>query len=126
MGRARFNAFISPDETFIIVPAFGMPDSYGATDYYIVFRNENDQWSTPINMGPSVNSANGQEWSASLSPDGNYLFFMSAKSPDNTQSVSQLSSVLFEELNNSCQNGNSDIYWVKTDFIQKLKEKAVY
>lgn len=121
MGLARFNAFISPDESFLIVPAFGMPDTYGATDYYVVFRDENDKWGTPINMGLSVNSANGQEWSASLSPDGNYLFFMSAKSPANTQSICQLSSVTFDELNNSFQNGNSDIYWINAEFIKKLK-----
>ncbi|OFX89131.1 MAG: hypothetical protein A2W99_01955 [Bacteroidetes bacterium GWF2_33_16] len=126
MGRARFNALISPDESFIIVPAFGMPDSFGATDYYIVFRNENDQWSKPINMGAFVNSVNGQEWSASLSPDGNFLFFMSAKIPENVQLPVKLSTITFEEMNNTCQNGNSDIYWIKTDFIKELKKMAEY
>lgn len=125
-GRARFNAFISPDESFIIIPAFGMPDSYGATDYYIVFRDKEDNWSYPINMGNQVNSSNGQEWSASLSPDGNYLFFMSARIPENSLKISEFTSDNFNEMHNSPQNGLSDIYWVKSDFIGKLRMQAIF
>ena len=124
-GRARFNALISPDESFIIVPTFGLPESFGATDYYIVFRDENDNWSDPINMGDKVNSANGQEWSASLSPDGKYLFYMSAKIPDNIELPSQLTTTMFDELNNMPQNGKSDIYWINADFIKGIKEKVL-
>ena len=126
IGIARFNAFISPDEDFIVVPAFGLPDSYGATDYYIVFRNENDNWSKPINLGPKVNSANGQEWSASLSPDGKFLFYMSAKIPDDVIFPQQMTVNIFNDYNNKPQNGNSDIYWIKTEFIKDLKEKAIF
>ncbi len=124
-GRARFNAFISPDESFIIIPTFGLPDSHGATDYYIVFRNENDEWSQPINMGNQVNSANGQEWSASISPDGKFLFFMSARIPKEER-TSILSADLFNQLHNAPQNGNSDIYWIKADFIEELRKQAVF
>lgn len=124
-GRARFNAFISPDESFIIVPTFGLTDSYGATDYYIIFRNENDEWSQPINMGNQVNSRNGQEWSASLSPDGKYLFFMSARIPE-VDTEKDLSSNLFKELHNQPQNGLSDIYWMKSDFIEDLRKEAIF
>ena len=75
-GRGRFNAFVSPDEDFIIVPAVGGENSLGGTDYYIVFKDEDGQWRAPVNMGEEINSPTGQEWSASLSPDGKYLFFM--------------------------------------------------
>ncbi|HAF31196.1 MAG TPA: hypothetical protein DCG75_19325 [Bacteroidales bacterium] len=125
-GRARFNAFISPDESFIIIPTFGMPDSYGATDYYIVFRDNEDNWSEPINMGDQVNSSNGQEWSASLSPDGKYLFFMSARIPENNLTISAFTSDNFNELHNSPQNGLSDIYWVKSGLIDELRQKAKF
>ena len=122
-GRARFNALIATDESFIIVPTFGLKDSYGATDYYIVFKNEKDQWSQPINMGNQVNSENGQEWSASLSPDGKFLFFMSARIPK-IQIQEDLTASLFNELQNKPQNGLSDIYWIKTDFIEELRKEA--
>lgn len=125
-GRARFNAFISPDESFIIIPTFGLPDSYGKTDYYIVFRDENDNWSDPINMGDQINSTNGQEWSASLSPDGKYLFYMSAKIPENNLSITEFTSNNFYELHNSPQNGFPDIYWIKSDFIEDLRLQAKF
>lgn len=125
-GRARFNAFISPDESFIIVPIFGMPDSYGATDYYIVYRDENDNWSQPMNMGKEVNSKNGQEWSASISPDGKYLFYMSGKTPIDPVKGNEYSADLFDKTHNSPQNGSSDIYWVSTDFIKELRKNAIF
>lgn len=41
-GRSQYNAYIAPDESFIIVPTIGRQDSYGGTDYYISFRNPDD------------------------------------------------------------------------------------
>jgi len=124
-GRARFNAFISPDESFIIIPTFGLLESFGATDYYIVFRDENDNWSQPINMGNQVNSRARSEWSASISPDGKYLFYMSDKIVENKE-VDLLSSDLFRKMHNQPQNGLSDIFWIKTDFIEDLREQAKF
>jgi hypothetical protein len=51
----NLGAPVNSAERFLIVPAVGMKDSYGGTDYYIVFRNEKDEWSTPINLGTKVN-----------------------------------------------------------------------
>jgi len=119
-GTNRYNAFIDPDERFIIVPATGMEDGIGGTDYYIVFRDENDKWSKPINLGEKVNSVRGAEWSSYISPDGKYFFFMSSK----TASINEKPSYRkFKKMFNKPQNGNSDIYWVKSDFLLDLKKK---
>jgi Periplasmic component of the Tol biopolymer transport system len=124
MGEARFNSFIAPDESFIIVPSIGMPDSFGKTDYYIVFRDATDKWSKPINMGSKVNCRNSQGWSASLSPDGKYLFFMSTRMGNNHLEV--LSRKSIETFYSSPQNGNTDIYWISTSVIDELRKKAVF
>lgn len=121
IGTARFNAFISPDEDYIIIPAMGMEDSFGGTDYYIVFRNEKDEWSNPINMGEQINSDSGREYSASLSYDGKYLFFMSDKNSENEMINFTLSDL--KEKNNDILNGNSNIYWISSNIIKKLKAK---
>jgi len=42
--RAQFDAAIAPDESYIIVPVYGRDDAIGSTDYYISFRDENDNW----------------------------------------------------------------------------------
>ncbi len=62
-GTNRYNAFIAPDESYIIVPAAVMADAYDGVDYYIVFRDENDRWSEPVNMGALVNMDNARGWS---------------------------------------------------------------
>ena len=52
-GRSQFNAFVAPDESYLIVPIEGRSDSIGGCDYYVVFRNPDDRWSEPINLGPA-------------------------------------------------------------------------
>lgn len=123
-GTNRYNAFINPDESFIIVPAVGMEDSYGGTDYYIVFRDENDQWSNPINMGERVNTERSGEYSPYISPDGKYFFFMSTRiNPENSHFKTNPFITNLVYLFQKPQNGNSDIFWVRTEFIEKLKLK---
>ena len=124
IGRARYNAFAAPDESYIIIPAYGMPDSFGATDYYISFRNSFDNWSQPVNMGPGINSSFSREWSASVSTDGKYLFFMSDRM-GNT-SLGKLSTESLQGFHNSPQNGNQDIYWISSSVIDQLRESAKF
>ena len=124
IGRARYNAFVATDESYIIIPAYGMPDSFGATDYYISFRDSLDNWSQPINMGPTINTSFPREWSASVSTDGKYLFFMSDRT-GNT-SLGKLSTESLQQFHNSPQNGNADIYWISSTVIDQLRESAKF
>jgi hypothetical protein len=122
IGRARYNAFVAADESYIIIPAYGMPDSYGATDYYISFRDSLDNWSQPMNMGPAINSSFSREWSASVSADGKYLFLMSDRM--GSTSPGKLSTESLQNFHNSHQNGSSDIYWISTSVIEELRENV--
>jgi hypothetical protein len=81
-GRAQYNAFIDPDERYIIVPTLGREDSLGGTDYYISFRSPDDTWTDPVNLGPEVNSPGNLEYSPYVSRDGKFLFFMASRTPD--------------------------------------------
>lgn len=123
-GRNRYNAFVAQDESYMIVPVVGMPDTYGGTDYYIVFRNENDIWSDPVNMGELVNTEANGEYSAYVTIDEKYLFFMSTRLMPVDNKPLALTYKTLTTLYNQPQNGNSDIYWMKTDFIQELKPEG--
>ena len=46
---------------------------FGESDLYISF-NKNGVWTKPFNLGPKINT-DKTEMAASVSPDGNYLFF---------------------------------------------------
>ncbi|MCF7805212.1 MAG: hypothetical protein K9N46_13190 [Candidatus Marinimicrobia bacterium] len=120
-GQSRYNAFIAPDESYLILPIYGRDDSYGATDYYICFRDTADNWTEPVNLGPQVNSGAPGEYSPYVSPDGVYLFFMSDRLPAAGQQPTQLSRRFFEQMHRSPQNGNPDIYWIKTAVWEDLK-----
>ena len=121
-GTNRFNVYVAPDESFAIVPAVGRDDSLGGADYYIVFRAEDDTWSEPINMGPAINQPDGREWSASLSPDGEYLFFMSSRSTVSNEG-SMAGTPISELVQSSTEpgRGSSDIWWVSAEVIEELR-----
>lgn len=123
-GVARFNAFIAPDESFLIQGVWGLPDSYGGTDHYIFFRNEEGQWSKAVNMGNQVNSEGRNEYAATLSPDGHYLFFMSDRVLDEKKPQGSASIEGIETLYKSGGTGLSSVYWMKADIIEKLRQKA--
>jgi len=121
-GKTQFNAFVAPDESYLIVSVYGREDSLGSIDYYIVYRNQQDEWSEPINLGDRINTAGAQEYSSFVSRDGKYFFFMSSRLPadkdpgNDTYSLAGLTTIF-----NNPQNGNSDIYWMDAGFIEKLR-----
>jgi hypothetical protein len=120
-GTNRYNAFIDPDERYIIVPAAGREDSLGGTDYYIVFRHEDDTWSDPVNMGDRVNTEGTFEFSPCVSPDGRYFFFMSSRPLPEDKIPGQLTYRFLKETYLNPQNGKADIYWVDARFIDSLR-----
>jgi Tol biopolymer transport system component len=56
------------------------PGTLGMADIYSATRTStSDPWSTPVNLGPNVNAANGAETRPSLSWDGTVLYFGSSR-----------------------------------------------
>ncbi len=104
------------------MPIEGRSDSFGGCDYYVVFRNPDDRWSDPINLGPAVNTRGSQEFSPYVSPDGKYFFFMSSK----LVPPERLTFRVFRELQERPGNGNADIYWVDAGLVTTLRSKAVF
>jgi hypothetical protein len=121
-GTTQFNAFIAPDESYLIVSVYGREDSLGSIDYYIVYRNDTDDWSKPINMGARVNTPDGQQYSPYVSRDGQYFFFMSTRLPaagDSSNKGYSFSNL--SRIHNGPENGNSDIYWMDAGIIEELR-----
>jgi len=123
-GKTQFNAFVAADEGYLIVSVYGREDTLGSIDYYIVYRNEKDEWSAPVNMGERVNTPGAQEYSAYVSRDGKYLFFMSSRLPSNEMEKPGYSGKKLHQIHNSPENGNSDIYWMKADIIEELRPEG--
>jgi len=122
-GRSQYNAFVAPDESFLIVPVSGRQDSYGGADYYIVFRDPDDTWSEPVNMGDKINTDGALEYSAYVSPDRKFLFFMSSRVLPEHRWPETLTSAFLHDLHGRPGNGNASIYWMSSKIIDELKPR---
>ena len=119
-GESQFNAFVAPDESYLIVPVWGRDDSVGSVDYYVTFRTVDDEWSEPVNLGAKVNTPGGREYTPYVSPDGGYFFFMSTRSPQPAPAAGLTLDDL-RRMHAAPENGNSDIYWMNAAFIRRLR-----
>ncbi len=121
-GTNRYNAYVAPDERYLVVPAVNGPGSLGGTDYYIVFRNEDDTWQEPVNMGEKFNSPAGGEWSFYVSPDGKYAFFMATRGIGDERVPRLLNYQFFRDVHAGPENGNSDIYWIDAQILDTFRK----
>ncbi len=113
------DAFIAPDESYIIVSTYRATDNIGQSDLYISFRTGDNSWSTLQNMGPAVNSTGGENCQI-LSPCGKYLFFTSRRYKDPSgQNPREYAAM--RKMFNSPQNGFGDAYWIDADYIEKFR-----
>ncbi len=127
-GQGRYNAFVAPDESFVILAALGRPDSVGGVDYHIVFRRPDDVWSEAIDLGAPVNTPGSGEYSAFVTRDGTFLFFSSSRTrpdvfaPGEKLTLAKLKSLAMQP----DANGDLAIYWVDASFLGDLRKKAVF
>jgi len=117
----QFNAFIAPDESYLILCTGDREDTLGGTDYYVTFRSEDDLWSGPINLGPEVNTPQNGEFSPYVSPDGRYFFFMSTRRFPLADLPDTLTWDYLRGFREMPETGNAGIYWVEAGFIERLR-----
>lgn len=103
-------AFVSPDERFLFIGAFGRPDSLGSSDVYVSQRDGN-RWLTPVNLGPLVNTP-AREYSPRLTPDGKRLIFSSERGMTTEVRTSAWTMGEFERKSRSVLNGLGNLYSV--------------
>ena len=73
---AEFNAFVAPDESYIIFTGYKRKNNYGAGDLYISKKNENGEWMEAKNLGDKINGT-GITYCPFITPDKKYFFFSS-------------------------------------------------
>lgn len=91
--------YVSPDESYLIFPSV-MKVGFGRLDLYVCFKDGNDIWGEPINLGPEINTEISERFPV-VSPDGKYLFFMR-------------------------HTETWDIFWVSTEIFKELKKQSKY
>jgi hypothetical protein len=125
-AKENFHAYVSPDETFLIMPLFGLKDAIGGrSNYYVSFRDRERGWSELINLGPGINSARCGGM-ASISADGKYIFFQALTQPEYRWARDRRSSYRdLADKETRYPNGNTfDIYWIEAGIIEGLRPKS--
>jgi len=100
-GTFLSHPFIAPDESYLLFDA-EREDGFEDSDIYISFRQNDGTWGDGINLGDKINT-NVWEASASITPDGKYLFFSRNVGSDDFENV--------------------DIFWVDALVIEALRPK---
>lgn len=98
-GTFLSHPFIAPDESYLLFDAI-REDGYGDSDIYISFKQKDGSWGNAINLGDKINT-DAWEASASITPDGKYLFFSRNVGSDDFENV--------------------DIFWVDAKVIFSLE-----
>lgn len=118
--KYEFNAFVAPDESFIIFTSYGRKDDTGGGDLYISYKDDNNTWLPAKNLGKTINSRK-IDYCPFVDFKTKTLYYTSDK---NELKKSFTSKKNIEELKQALKkgkNGLSKIY--KTDFSNFLKKK---
>jgi hypothetical protein len=115
---------VAPDESYIVFTSGGRPGQPGSFDLYVTFRNPDGSWTEPQDLGDGVNSPFSDKFST-LSPDGKYMFFVSRRPVE--KNWSEVPRTYDEMLHkySAPGNGSTDIYWVSTEVIERLRPNAI-
>jgi hypothetical protein len=121
-----FNAFVAPNEDYLITCALNINTENADQDYYISFRTPAGGWSNLIRFGPEINTPGDNANSAFVSPDGKYLFFSSSRK-DPARAEFKSGTTLRTIINSKSEPGHgaSAIYWVDAKIIEALKPKEL-
>jgi WD40-like Beta Propeller Repeat len=110
--------FIAPDESYLIFQS-DRPGGFGSNDLWISFRDKNNIWGEPINLGSQINTSSS-EFGPYVSPNGKHLFFSSYRSFD-PQFLKDKSYDDLIKMYNSPLNGYATLYWIESKILEKLK-----
>ncbi len=120
--RREFDAFVAPDESFLIFSS-ERPSDDRFGDLYISFKTPEGKWTPAKNMGKDINGV-GPEFGTTLSPDGKYLFFTRQTMPRVIKNADRsLTYNDYLKLHNSPDNGSTNIWWVDAKIIEELRLK---
>ncbi len=115
----EFNAYVAPDESFMIYSCYNRKDGLGSGDLYISY-NKDGKWSEAKNMGEQVNTSK-MEYCPYVDTNTNTLYFTSKRlgnyaTTDKKKTVDDLKTLF-----SSYDNGLSRLY--KVDLKTYLTKK---
>lgn len=112
--KYEFNAFVDPDEQFILFTSFGRDDDLGGGDLYISRKDKDGNWMQAKHLPAPINTT-ALDYCPFISWDKKIMVFASNRT---AKEVSDGQLKTYEQLKwllTHPGNGHDDIYWVKFD-----------
>jgi Tol biopolymer transport system component len=113
----EFNAFIAPDESYLLFGSAGRDDAIGGGDIYIARRDTSGSWLPSEVLPPPVNTER-LDFCPFVTTDGELFFFTSSRVGDAVSdpftSYEQMRKILL-----GGGNGRADLYWSKASEVLK-------
>jgi hypothetical protein len=118
----EFNAFVAPDESYIIFSSYGRKDDKGRGDLYISLKDANGKWKKAVNL--SIINTESLDYCPFVSPDGKKLYFTNEKGdlPKNKLSE-KINYQQFKNFHTGILNGGGNIYSIDFSVIKEFVEK---
>lgn len=111
----EFNAYVSPDESYLIYTCYNREDGLGSGDLYISYQEDNG-WTQAKNMGASINS-DKMDYCPFVDTNTKIMYFTSKR-----LKASHINTALkledLKKLFNGYENGSSRLY--KTSIAREL------
>nr|MBP6399274.1 PD40 domain-containing protein [Saprospiraceae bacterium] len=106
----EFNAYVAPDESFIIYTRYNAMGGFGSGDLYISRKDKIGSWSIPENMGSVINTPS-MEYCSFYDFNSQTLYFTSRRNLLTPQKFKDV--VTYNEYITKGENGWSKIYQYK-------------
>ncbi len=115
----EFNAFVSPDESFMIYTCYNRSGGLGSGDLYISFKNDNGEWNPSENMGDTINT-DKMEYCPFVDVASKTLYFTSKRNAIAPTFKSKSTTKELLDVFNRYDNGLSRLYQVDIgSFLKK-------
>jgi hypothetical protein len=121
----EFNAYVAPDESYLLFTRWMREGDFGGGDLYVSFRRGDGTWTEAQNLGAEVNTA-GLDYCPFVSPDGETLFFTRKRGRERAEHPTgePLDYEAYMNWALGPGNGAGDIYWVSASLLDPLKQAA--
>jgi hypothetical protein len=112
----EFNAFVSPEEDYLLFTSFGRRGDAGGGDLYMSVKDSGGQWQ-PARCLTELNSRY-LDYCPYVSPDGRKLFFTSTRYEPMTSVPTKVGYEDMESFWVRTLNSQGNIYWVDFETIR--------
>jgi Tol biopolymer transport system component len=114
----EFNAFVDPNEQYILFTSYGRKDDTGGGDLYMAVKDAGGKWTQAKNI-KELNSKQ-LDYCPFVSPDGKTLFFTSERHQlPLTFNGSKATVQKIKEIAQDPMNATGNIYWVNFEGLMK-------